>query len=269
MSEATPRRTALVTGASAGLGQAFARVFAEHGFDLVLTARREDRLRELALSLSRQFGIRAHVIAADLSDVHGPSRIVDEFSSAGLTIDALVNNAGYGRAGPYLASSWREHAEFLQVLVTSVAELTHRLLPGMIERRYGRIINVASVSGLVPATAGHTLYGAVKALIIKFSQALAAETAALGVNVTALCPGFTRTEFHDVNGMRSQVNQMPSWMWLDADRVARDGYRAVMRGRPIEVTGRFYKVIVLLARYAPEWLVLGVARRQSRSYRRT
>jgi short-subunit dehydrogenase len=269
MSELAPRRTALVTGASAGIGEALARVFADHGFDLVLTARRDDRLRAVALALAQQHGVRTHVVVADLADASAPSMIMDDISTAGLSIDALVNNAGYGRVGTYLDSSWREHADFLQVMVSAVAELTHLVLPGMIERKYGRIINVASVAGMIPATAGHTLYGATKALVIKFSQSLSGEVAPYGVNVTALCPGFTHSEFHDVNGMRAQVSKMPAWMWLDADRVARDGYDAVMRGRSVEVPGRVYKAIVLLARLAPQWLVERVSRSQARHFRRT
>jgi short-subunit dehydrogenase len=269
MNDTTPRRTALVTGASAGIGAALSRVFAEHGFDLVLTARREDRLRELALSLSRQHGIRTHVVVADLADPAAPANIMNEISTAGLSIDALVNNAGYGRSGSYLDSSWREHEDFLHVMVVAVAALTHLVLPGMIRRQYGRIINVASVAGLVPATSGHTLYGATKSLVVMFSQSLAGEVGRLGVNVTALCPGFTYSEFHDVNGMREKVSRLPTWLWLDADQVARAGYDAVMRGRAVEVPGGLYKAIVLLARYAPQWLVQAVNRRQARHFRRT
>ncbi len=268
MSEPTARRTALVTGASAGLGEAFARVFAEHGFALVLTARREERLRALALELSEKHGVRTHVVVADLSDPSAPSRIMEEVSSAGLSIDVLVNNAGYGQAGKYMDSTWREHAAFLQVMVTALAELTYLVLPGMIERHYGRIINVSSVAGMLPAVAGHTLYAASKSLVLKFSQSLAPEVAHLGVNVTASCPGFTHTEFHDVNRMREVVDRMPGWMWLDARRVARAGYDAVMSGRTVSVPGGLYKMIVVLARYAPEWLVEYVSRRQARMYRR-
>ncbi len=263
------RRTALVTGASAGIGEALARVFAEHGFDLILTARREDRLNALAHALSGQHGIRTHVVVADLADPRAPARIFDEVSSAGLDVDALVNNAGYGLPGKYIDSTWRQHADFLQVMVVAMAELAHRALPGMIARGYGRIINVASLAGLVPATAGHTLYGASKALLIKFSQSLAGEVASSGVHVTALCPGFTYSEFHDVNGLRPVVSRMPGWMWLDADTVARQGYDAVMRGRPVHVTGRVNRAIAFGAHYSPEWLLNWIVRREAHRYRRT
>ena len=147
---------------------------------------------------------------------------------AALTIDALVNNAGYGVPGTYLASAWERHAAMLNLMVMAVSELTYRLLPGMIERRYGRIINVASLAGLVPTPAGHTLYAATKAFAIKFSEALAHEGRPHGVHVTAVCPGFTLSEFHDVTGTRAQVSKLPAWMWMDASTVARQGFDAVM-----------------------------------------
>ena len=170
-------RTALITGASSGIGAAFAEVFAAHGFDLVITARREDRLRAVAARLEQRHAWppRARHRRATCSQRDAPARLCDEIASRGLTIDALVNNAGYGVPGTYIASPWERHEAMLQVMVTAVAELTHRLLPGMIERGYGRIINVASLAGLVPAPAGHTLYAASKAFLIKFSEALSHE----------------------------------------------------------------------------------------------
>ncbi len=260
--------TALVTGASAGIGAAIARVFAARGFDLVLTARRRDRLEALAKELSAAHGCAARVIVADLSDPAAPSRIFDEVARSGLTIDALVNNAGYGLPGGFLGSRWDEHQAFLQVMVTAVAELCHRFAPGMVARRRGYIINVASVAGLVPGTAGHTLYGASKALVIRFSESLALELAPAGVHVTALCPGFTYTEFHDVNRMRAQVSQLPRWMWLDADTVARQACDAVMRGDSVCVNGRVYRALVALARCTPQWIVRPIARRASKKFRR-
>ena len=231
--ETAVRRTALITGASAGIGAAFADVFARHGFDLVLTARREDRLRALAVDLEKRHHIAARVIAADLADRGAPASIQEHTDRADLTIDALVNNAGHGLPGKLIASPWEAHARFLQLMVTAVVELSYRYLPGMIQRGYGRIINVASLAGLVPATAGHTLYGASKAFLVRFSQALALENLKYGVHVTAFCPGFTYTEFHDVNGTREMVGRLPRLLWQDAETVAREGYDAVMRGKII------------------------------------
>lgn len=263
------KRTALVTGASAGIGKAFAEVFAANGFDLAITARREDRLRALATSLQQRHGARVHVFPADLEDRLAPERLCGQLAAAGLTIDALVNNAGYGVPGVFARTDWRQQADFLQVLVVAVAELTHRLLPGMIERRYGRIINVASLAGLLPGAAGHTLYAASKAFVIRFSESLSNEVAQHGVHVTAVCPGFTFSEFHDVTGTREMVSRMPSFMWLDADTVARQGFEAVMAGRPVYVTGRVNRTIAALGRLLPQRLVYALNRRASGVYRKT
>jgi hypothetical protein len=268
MSNAITKRTALVTGASAGIGAALARVFAAHGFDLVLTARREDRLQRFADELRAAHGCSVHVIAADLADPDAPARIFDDVTRSGLTIDALVNNAGYGLPGGFLHSTWAQHRDFIQVMVTAVAELCYRFAPGMVQRQRGWIINVGSVAGLVPGSAGHTLYGAAKSLVIRFSESLALEMRPHGVHVTALCPGFTYSEFHDVNLMRQQVSQLPKWLWMDADTVAVQAYDAVMRGDIVHVTGRVYRTLILLARYTPDWLLNGVLKRFAKTFRR-
>jgi short-subunit dehydrogenase len=262
------RKTALITGASAGIGEAFAEVFASEGYDLVITARREDRLRAVAERLEQQYGGRVDVIVSDFARRDALERLHAELSARGRHIDALVNNAGYGVPGVYGASPWTRHDEFLQVMVTSVSELTYRLLPAMVERGYGRIINVASLAGLVPAPAGHTLYGASKAFVIKFSEALAHEVRPHGIHVTAVCPGFTFSEFHDVTGTREQMKRLPSWLWMDAATVARQGFDAVMAGTPIHVTGRVNRTIATLVRYVPQWLVRSVSRRFGRTYRK-
>jgi len=263
------RRTALITGASSGIGEAFADVFAAEGFDLVITARREDRLRQVAARLEQQHHARVHVIVEDLSDPEGPARLCAEIAARGVRIDALVNNAGFGVTGVYTSSDWTRHTAFLQVMVIAVAELTHRLLPGMIDRGYGRIVNVASLAGLSPAPAGHTLYAASKAFVIKFSEALAAEVKKHGVHVTALCPGFTLSEFHDVTGTRATVSRLPRFMWMDAATVARQGFAAVMEGIPIYVNGPVNRVIAALVRYLPYRVLVVAARLTAGSYRKT
>ena len=262
------KRVALITGGSSGIGEAFADVFAAEGFDVIITARRADRLRAVQSRLQRQFGSRVDVIVSDLSQRDAPAQLCEHIAARGVVIDALVNNAGYGVPGSYVASEWETHAAFLQVMVTTVAELTHRLLPGMIERKYGRIINVASLAGLVPAPAGHTLYAASKAFLIKFSESLAHEVQRHDVNVTAVCPGFTMSEFHDVTGTRASVSRLPGFMWMDAAKVARQGYDGVMAGRPLVITGRVNQAIATFVRILPQGLVVGVGRRLGRSYRR-
>jgi len=263
------RPTVLVTGASAGIGAAFARVFAGRGFDLVLTARRLDRLEALASELRERHGCAVRVFAADLADPGAPGRIAEDLAGAGVSVDALVNNAGYGLPGSFLNCSWQQHSDFIQVMVSAPAELCHRFAPGMVGRGRGWIINVGSVAGLVPATAGHTLYGAAKALVIRFSESLARELKPHGVNVTAVCPGFTYSEFHDVNGMRASVSRLPRFLWMDADTVARQGFDAVMRGEVVHVNGRVYRALLQAVRYAPRPLVNGVLERFGPRYRKT
>jgi short-subunit dehydrogenase len=263
------QRTVLVTGASAGIGSAFAEVFAAEGFNVVLTARREDRLRAVAARLEERFGVQAHVVPADLSEPGAAARLWRDLEARGLVIDALVNNAGYGIPGSFIASDWPRQAALLQVMIVALAELTHCALPGMIARGYGRIVNVASLAGLVPAPAGHTLYSASKAFVIKFSESLAAEVRASGVHVTALCPGFTRSEFHDVAGTRAKVAQLPGWMWMDAAAVARHGFDAVSTGTPVYVTGRVNRAIAFLARILPQRLLVALGRQTARRYRQS
>jgi len=259
----------LITGASSGIGEAFAEVFAREGFDLVLTARRESRLGTVAARLESRYGVRTHVVPMDLADRDAPATLWAEVERRGLAVDALVNNAGYGIPGALVASEWPRHAALLQVMVVALTELTYRALPGMIARGFGRIINVASLAALVPAPAGHTLYAASKAFVVKFSEALASEVRPSGVHVTALCPGFTRTEFHDVTGTRAAVTQLPGWMWMDAPEVARHGFEAVSMGAPVHVTGRMNRTIALLARYLPHRLLVAAGRRSARRYRKS
>jgi hypothetical protein len=265
----TGNRTALITGASAGIGQAFAEVFAANGFDIVVVARREDRLRALAASLEQRHGCRVHVFTSDLAEPAASARLCDQLAASGIAVDALVNNAGFAVPGALLKSDWPRHAEFLQVMLVAVVELTHRLLPGMLDRGYGRVINVASLAGLLPGVAGHTLYAATKSFLIRFSESLSTEVAQRGVHVTAVCPGFTFSEFHDVSGTREIVSRMPAFMWMDADRVAREGYEAVMTGRPVYVPGRVNKAIAMLARLLPPRVVYSMNRRAGSRYRKT
>lgn len=188
------------------------------------------------------------MIAADLSDPAAATRISDELAAEGIVVEFLVNNAGYGVPGKYDAVPWSTHADFLQVMVTAVCELSWQLMPAMIDRGRGYVVNVASVAGLTPSSAGHTLYGASKAFLVRFSEALAAEGAPHGVHVSALCPGFTYSGFHDVTGTRDQVKQLPGYLWLKAEDVVSAGIDAVLRDKPrvVEVPGGIYKFIVWL-----------------------
>jgi uncharacterized protein len=262
-------RTALVTGASAGIGRSFAQALAGRGANLVLTARRADRLDALADELRSRHSIRADVIVADLAAPSAAQELHDGLGVRGIAIDMLVNNAGYGVPGAFNQQPWSKHADFIQVLMTTPVQLAYLLLPGMQQRGYGRIINVASLAGHVPGSAGHTLYGASKAFMIKFSQSLALENRSRGVNVCALCPGFTYSEFHDVTGARALVSRMPRWMWMDADEVAQQGIDAVERGDIVYVNGRINRAIKAFTQLLPDRLALALIARQSRHFRVT
>jgi short-subunit dehydrogenase len=261
------RPLSLVTGASAGIGAAFARQLAASGHDLVLVARRAERLHALAAELHERHGVQAHAMPADLADPAAPERLARHLHEQGLAVDWLVNNAGYGVPGSFEASDWPVHADFLQVMLTAPTELAWRLLPGMRERGYGRIVNVASLAGHVPGSAGHTLYAASKAYLIKFSQSLALENRHLGVHVCALCPGFTWSEFHDVTGTRALVGKLPRFMWQDAATVVREGIAAVERGEAVHVTGHINRAIKALAKLTPDRLALWLSARESKRYR--
>jgi hypothetical protein len=260
------RRFALVTGASSGIGAALARVYASHGYELALTARRADRLHSLADDLRLRHGVESLVIPADLSRPEAPAEILEAIASNGRVVDALVNNAGYAVPGTYATTDWAVQQALLQVLVTAPAELAHRVLPGMLERRFGRIVNLGSVAGLVPGAPGQTLYGPAKAFVVRFSQGLHLETQGTGVHVSALCPGLTYSEFHDVAGSRDKVGeQAPTWLWLGADEVAEAGYEAAEANRPICVTGAPNKAIAAVSKLVPdEWTMALMASQAGR-----
>lgn len=259
-------RWALVTGASAGIGAEFARQLAAQGWSLVLTARRTDRLEALARELETAHRIATRIVALDLAETDAGPKLFA--ATEGLFVELLVNNAGYGVPGALPSQPWRVHRDFLQVLVSLPCELSYLYVPAMQRQKRGAIINVASLAGHMPGSAGHTMYAASKAFLIKFSQSLALENERHGVKVQALCPGFTYSEFHDVTGARQLVAKMPSYMWMGADEVVRLSLAALDRGGPIVlVTGRFNRFFKWLGKHLPDGLALNMMRRQSKKFR--
>ncbi len=233
-------RTALVTGASAGLGAEFARQLAALGFDLVLVARRLDRLEAVAAPFTATYGTRTTLLKADLSERAAPREIVETLQSRNINVDYLVNNAGAGGGDLLEDRDFDEHARFLELMMISVAHMCHLFIPPMRERGWGRVINVASVAGRI-ARAGDCNYGPSKAYLVHLSESLHLTVRNDGVNVSALCPGFTHTEFHEVAGLTEMKRTSPSLLWYDADVVVRDGIRAVDKGRSVRVSGRIYR----------------------------
>lgn len=263
------RRLVLVTGASSGIGEAFARQFAAKGWDIGLVARREDKLKDLSQELKAQFGVDSLILPADLSDPEAPAQILQAVTDAGRQVDGLVNNAGAGQPGYFTQTSWEDQARFLELMTTSYLKLMHLVAPGMGERGFGRIINISSVSALLPSAKAHTifsgtLYPGLKSLLIKASEALALELEDKGVHVTAVAPGYTWSEFHDVNGARSTVSQLPSFWMLTAEEVAVAGYDAVARGVPLRVPGAWYKFLVAVARILPDPVGRAIMRMQEK-----
>ncbi|MEM6627845.1 MAG: SDR family oxidoreductase [Pseudomonadota bacterium] len=263
------RRLALITGASAGIGEAFARYYAERRFDVALTARRKDRLDVIAQDIEARRGVAAITIANDLSKPGAVDDILATLQENGRHADVVINNAGYGLPGTFENTSWQDQADFLQVLLTAPCELVHKTLPGMLDRRYGRILNIASLAGFAPGSKGHTLYGAVKAALIKFSQSMNVECESTGVHSTAVCPGFTYSEFHDVNDTRKQMNEMPDFMWQTAEEVVEAAFHASERNQAIVVTGGVNKTLAALTKILPDPLALNLMKGQSAKFRNT
>ena len=255
-----PRRLVLVTGASAGIGWAFAEVFAENGFDVALVARRSERLEELAGQIESRWGVQAHVMPADLADPGTPARLEASLAASGRTVDVLVNNAGYGLNGSFVDIPWERQRDFLQVLMLAPAELCRRFLPGMRARGWGRVINVASTAALVPPRPGDS-YSATKAFLVRLSKSLALEYRGTGVHVTALCPGYTRSEFHAAMGIPEHADRLPGLFWLTSEQVARQGYEASMRGKRVYINGWINRVVAALAAVIPDSVVYALAPR--------
>nr|WP_296770845.1 SDR family oxidoreductase [Rhodococcus sp. (in: high G+C Gram-positive bacteria)] len=247
----TTRRTALITGASAGIGASFARHLASQNYDVILVARRAPRLHELASSLHQQYGVRAEVVVADLSTPEGPMAVVDRAGELGLPIDILINNAGLSSSTKFSDTPWNAVAAELQLMVTSVTELAHLVIPGMKSRRWGRIVNLSSLAALSPPGEG-LLYTGIKTYVLNMSQSLDMELKPSGINVTALCPGFTHSEFHDVMGTRDAADRLPKFMWQQPEDVVTEGWSAVMAGKPVCTPGVVNKISAAAIRPIPQ-----------------
>lgn len=252
-------RTALITGASAGIGAAFAKVFAKQGYHVVLVARREDKLTAVADSIRDTFDVKVTLIPMDLARADACQAIATRLEGENIHVDALVNNAGYALRGGFLDSPWTDQAAMLQVMLNGYTELTHGLLPGMIERGYGRIINVSSLAAFAPPMAG-SLYSAIKRYVNDFSAAIDFEFRDQGIHCTAVCPGFTYSEFHDVMDVREQTDRIPKFMWQTAETVAAQGYESVERGQVIRINGVFNRIIAAIMGILPMALLLRMGR---------
>ena len=259
--DSTPAKVALVTGASAGLGGHFARLFAADGHHVVLVARRQDRLEALAGELVAEHSIEAHVIPADLADPGAPAAIAGRVAELGLDIEFLVNNAGFGSNGGFAEADIARELSMIAVNVAALTHLCHLFLPSMLERGSGRILNVGSTAGFQAGPFMATYY-ATKAFVNHFSEALAAEVAGTGVTVTVSCPGATATEFSAVAG--NDGSRLFKNGGASSEQVARGAYRAMMKGKRMVVHGFANKLMVQALRLSPRKTVHGVAARLNR-----
>ena len=259
-------RVALITGASSGIGLELARLFARDGHDLVLVARRQDRLQALADELTDRYDVQLTVIAADLADPSAPAEIARRVAAAGLEVELLVNNAGYGLAGEFIRTDAATELRMIQVNIAALTHLSKLFLPRMVAEHQGRIMNVASTAGFVPGPL-MAVYYATKAYVISFSLALAEELRQSGVTVTVLCPGATRTEFQERAGIDLDVRLFRGPWVADAASVARAGYQGMLRGKRLVVPGVFNKIMVAATRLASRALLAKVARRVQENVR--
>lgn len=257
--DSTTRPTALVTGASGGIGAALARELAQHGHDLVLAARSVEPMEALAAEL-RLSGIAATVIAADLSKAGAAASLAADIAARGLVIDVLVNNAGLGAAGRFDRGDPARIGDILQVNIVALTELTRLLVPGMVARGRGRILQVASVAGFQPGP-GWAVYFASKAYVLSLGEALAVELRGTGVSVTTLCPGATATRFFTVAGADNSLMGRRLRRMMPAEEVARRGYRGLVAGRRVVVTGTLNRLVALASRYVPHRITLPVTDR--------
>ncbi|HLL52356.1 MAG TPA: SDR family oxidoreductase [Myxococcaceae bacterium] len=251
--------TALITGASSGIGLELAKVFAQEGYDLVLVARSKGKLSDLGAELSKAHGIDAQVIAADLADPASVETIAKELEARGTKVTALVNNAGYASYGPFAEVSPKEQLDMIQVNVVALTALSRRLLPGMLERRQGQILNVASTAAFQPGPL-MAVYYATKSFVLSLSEALADELDGTGVTVTALCPGPTASGFQSRAKME-ESKLVRGKKIMDATTVARAGFEAMRKGTRVAIPGFMNKVMANSVRLLPRSMVTSLVRK--------
>ena len=248
--------TAVITGGTSGIGLEFARTLARRGHDICLVARDRQRLDQVADEL-RAHRVQVEVIVADLSDRAQMAIVEERLADPSRPVEILVNNAGFGIPQRFTDGDLDIEQQLLDVLVTAVMRLTRAALPGMVARGTGAVLNISSVAGWI--TGG--TYSAAKAWVTVFSESLSVELAGTGVHVTAVCPGYTHTEFHQRAGM--QMGSVQEWMWLDPQKVVDQALRDVRKGRPISVAGTQYKALSLVAQYLPRPLVRSIGSRRA------
>jgi short-subunit dehydrogenase len=252
-------QTALITGASGGIGYELAKLFAKDHYNLVLVARSAPKLTQFVDELRRQFGVSAKAIPLDLTAASAPQFLFDQLKREGIAVDILVNNAGYGVLGEFAKVPLEESLGQIQLNLTALTHLTKLFIGTMIERRSGKILNVASTAGFQPGPL-MAIYYATKAYVISFSEALANELSGSGVTVTCLCPGATDTGFQGRAGV-ADTKLFKTIRPMDAKTVARDGYRGLMAGKPLVISGFRNWLLAESVRFSPRKLVTAISRK--------
>jgi uncharacterized protein len=252
--------SALITGGTAGIGRAFADEFAAKGYGLVLVARDAARLERCAEELRAAGSPDVETLPADLGTVEGRALVEARLDDRARPVDFLVNNAGFGLGEPFIKTSVEAEEALLDLHVRAVLRLTHAALPGMIERKHGAVLNIASVSAFVP----RGTYSAAKAWAVTFTESLAAELRGTGVRCIAVCPGFTHTEFHQRADI--ETADVPGWMWLEAPAVVKVALHDLSRNIPVSIPGAQYKALTALANYVPRSIRTRAARTVSKRW---
>lgn len=252
----SPDSTCVITGASAGIGAELARELARRGYGVTLVARREQRLRELAAEL----GDRAEVHACDVTDASARKGLADAIEARGVAVDVIVNNAGFSTSGPFANTDRDRELDMIRTNIEAVVDFCALFVPGMVERRRGAILNLASTASFqpLPMQAG---YAATKAFVLSFTESLHAELKSSGVSVTALCPGPVKTEFVEVANLQNAEATMPDFLWDTPEEVAKAGIRALERGKRVVIPGVINRVSAIGGQHAPRSVVLRLAAR--------
>jgi uncharacterized protein len=255
-----PGTTCLITGASSGIGAEIARELARRGLGVTLVARREERLEELAGEIGGSFGVETEVVAGDVANERARNRLFNEIEQRGLTVEVLVNNAGFGSGGRFTTLDASKEASMVRTNCEAVVALTGRYLPEMAERGRGAVLNVASLIAFQPVPFQAT-YGATKAFVLSYTDALHEEMRGSGVTVTAVCPGPVHTEFGEQGGFGGADERIPGALWLEADRVARDAVKALEHGDRITVPGPHNQLAALWGQHLPRSVLLPLVKR--------